>query len=167
MKRTWIKGYIGRYKIQEDGKVFSFYENGKIKIMKFNLQKGYLTIALCLNSRVKRFSIHRLLFESFKGNIPINLQINHIDGNKLNNSLANLELVTPLENTRHAWRIGLSKKRLGEDTSLSKLAPSQILEIKELKKQGLFQWQIAEKFRIHQSNVSYILSGKTWSHVKA
>ena len=57
-----------------------------------------------------RLSKHRLLALYFIPNLENKEQVNHIDGNKLNNDLSNLEWVTAKENSNHAWRIGLQKK---------------------------------------------------------
>lgn len=52
---------------------------------------------------------HRMIWESVHGPIPAGLQINHINGVKHDNRIANLELVTPSENTRHAYKLGLRR----------------------------------------------------------
>lgn len=68
--------------------------------------RGYLAI----NSRGKHVgSAHRMIWESVHGPIPEGLQINHINGVKADNRIANLELVTPSENAKHAYRLGLSR----------------------------------------------------------
>ena len=59
------------------------------------------------------------------------LQVNHIDGNKLNNHINNLEWTTCSENVKHAFNIGLKTQR-GEYNNLSKLTEEQVLEIIEL-----------------------------------
>jgi transcriptional regulator CtsR len=53
--------------------------------------------------------VHRIIWESVYGPIPEGMQINHINGVKDDNRIANLELVTPSENTKHAYRLGLAR----------------------------------------------------------
>lgn len=67
---------------------------------------GYAFVRLCKNGKVSNKRIHKLVANAFLG--ESNLQIDHIDGNKLNNNLNNLEYVTPKENTNRAWRKGLA-----------------------------------------------------------
>lgn len=70
---------------------------------------GYLKIKLSIKGKTYYRTIHRLVAETFIPN-PNNLpQVNHIDGNKLNNDVSNLEWVTPKENTLHAYLTGLHK----------------------------------------------------------
>ncbi len=168
MKRTSpikyrdVIGYEKYYRIYDNGDIFS-YRKGFLEPQLNN--DGYYSITLCVDYKIKRFLVHRLLFLNFVGDIPDGLQINHIDGVKTNNNLSNLELCTPLENTRHAWSLGLVKKKLGEQTSLAKITETKVREIRKLFKLGLTQVEIAKKFNIHQTNVHYIISNKTWSHV--
>ena len=163
-----IQGYRGRYRIYEDGRIWSAW--GK-KFKKRRISKDGYVVTVLWNKRAKSvkckwFSIHRLLYLYFIGKIPKGKQINHKNGIKTDNRLENLEIVTPLENTRHAWRIGLSKRLHGEETSLAKLNDSNIRQIRALKNTGKTQKEIAKVFDVDQTNIHYILSGKTWSHVK-
>ena len=64
---------------------------------------GYKTV----NIKEKKYSIHRLVAEAFIPNPENKAQVNHKDGNKLNNCVSNLEWVTPKENVQHAFKIGL------------------------------------------------------------
>lgn len=95
------------YYITDDGRVWS--EKTK-KYLATNLDKyGYVKVRLVSpNSKRHTYSIHRLMLENFN---PVEnmeeLQVNHIDGNKLNNHLNNLEWTTPHENVQHAFDIGL------------------------------------------------------------
>lgn len=90
------------------------------------------------------------------------LEVNHIDGDKRNNNLYNLEWCTSSENQKHAYRMGLNKLRYGENNNFSKLKEKDIKKIFELRKQGLTQKEIAELIGCTRSNISYILNKKTW-----
>ncbi len=78
----------------------------KEKIIKLNINKyGYLYVSIWKNNKSKNNVIHRLVLLTFNG--KSNLSVNHIDGNKENNNLNNLEYCTCKENTNHAIKIGL------------------------------------------------------------
>ena len=68
---------------------------------------GYLIVTLCHEGIHKNKRVHRLLAEAFIPNPQNKAHVNHIDGNKLNNSLDNLEWATPKENTHHSIKMGL------------------------------------------------------------
>ncbi len=163
MKCKDINGYEGIYKIYESGKVWSYRRKRFLRTPKD--RDGYKRVTLCVDKKIKNMTIHRWLYITFVGDIPKTHQINHKDGNKINNNLQNLELVTPKENTQHAWASGLAKKQVGEKTSLAKLTKNKILKIREMHLLGQSQVHIAKHFGIHQTNVHYILKGKTWNHV--
>ena len=102
-----IPSFKGRLKINKNGEVFSLITN---KVLKTNfLPSGYEIIVLMLKNprRTKTLYIHRLLAETFLENPTNKLYVNHIDGNKKNNTLENLEWATPAENNIHAYRTGL------------------------------------------------------------
>ena len=102
-----IEGYEGIYQISSHGRVRSF-KNGKIKIMKPRINdKGYNTACLRKDGKSKYKLVHRLVAEAFIPNNDGKPYVNHIDGNKLNNNINNLEWVTPSENTLHAISTGL------------------------------------------------------------
>jgi len=121
MAEKLIDGYDGIYKIDDKGNVYTKYKPKTGKIwskwtkLKWVLDKhiGYYLVTLVhpiTKKRTNKF-IHRLLMESFIPNSDPKKykHVNHIDGNKENNDLSNLEWVTPGENTRHAIKLGLSK----------------------------------------------------------
>jgi len=107
MKEIWkdIEGYEGLYQVSNLGRVKSIITN---IIMKPSYCKSnYLKVKLCKNGRQKTIQIHRLVAENFIDNIYNKPQINHIDCNKENNRVDNLEWVTAKENTAHAINNGL------------------------------------------------------------
>ena len=107
-----IKGYEGLYKISNLGRIKSLPRNGTIKnerIIKYSLDKyGYPQVILH-NKKYKCFRVHRLVAKTFIPNPENKLTVNHIDGNKLNNCVDNLEWNTVEENNNHALRMGLQR----------------------------------------------------------
>ena len=119
----YIKGYEGYYAISKCSKVYSIprviIQTNSVKypikgrILKTGLNSaGYLYVILCKNKKTKHLTIHRLVVESFIGEIPKGLTVNHKDGNKQNNNLSNLEIITYKENTRHAMKNGLHRNEM-------------------------------------------------------
>ena len=109
-----IKGYEGLYEVSNDGRVRRLrftngsYDFEKVRECKQALNTwGYMTVSLSKNGKGNTKRVHRLVANAFLG--ESNLQIDHIDGNKQNNRLDNLEYVTPKENTNRAWSKGLAK----------------------------------------------------------
>lgn len=110
-----IKGYEGLYEASEDGRVRSLDRIGRCghhgtllykgRELKANVgTHGYKYVALSKEGKVKGFLLHRLIGYVFCDNqSDDNKEINHIDGNKLNNHANNLEWVTPSYNTKHGW----------------------------------------------------------------
>ena len=90
--------------------------------------KGYLMLPLPFNKKQKSFCVHRIIAETFidmpKLEYGIKLTVNHIDGNKQNNNISNLEWMTYSENNYHAYKVlgkvsGI-KGKTGEKSKLSK-----------------------------------------------
>ena len=93
------------YSISNFGNVYS---SKRTRILKpTNTTKGYIQVHLSKNGKVKNAPIHRLVAKAFIENVDNKPQVNHIDGNKKNNNVTNLEWCTNLENQRHARKIGL------------------------------------------------------------
>lgn len=122
-----IKGYEGLYEVSNDGRVRRLrFINGshnfeKIKECKQTLNTwGYMTVNLSKNGKSNTKRVHKLVANAFLG--ENNLQVDHIDGNKQNNNLNNLEYVTPKENTNRAWKKGLAKYTEERKEKLRKIA---------------------------------------------
>ena len=117
-------GYEGKYQVSNLGRVkrLGGYEKGHIRhnvanaeyyrkehIVKPNIRKdGYMFAHLYKNGVSKAFCLHRIIWEAFNGPIPDGLFVNHIDENPSNNTLTNLNLMTPKENTN--WGTGIRRR---------------------------------------------------------
>lgn len=82
---------------------------------------GYYSVSLCDGNTERHVSLHRIVATAFIPNPEKKLEVNHIDGDKSNNCLDNLEWVTPKENIAHASRLGL-RKNVGYDSKRSQKA---------------------------------------------
>lgn len=116
MEEIWkpIKGYEGLYEISNFGNIKSLERKAKNRgkgkrfirerILKPSIDRpnGYYQIKLSKNGKMKTFKIHKLVIEHFFKKISKGLVVNHIDGNKLNNNINNLEICTQKDNIRHA-----------------------------------------------------------------
>lgn len=151
------------YFATEDGHIYSghlkrnIYEStDKDGYKKVNLQNG--------DGSRKVFSVHRLVLASFSPrNDMEQLQVNHIDGDKTNNTLSNLEWVTAKENVAHAFKTGLRKNIEDNNPGPHKLCSSQVKEIIELllTKQYTHR-EIAEKYGVGINAIENIKYHKTW-----
>ncbi len=156
-----IPGYDD-YFISKDGFVLS-EKWGKSRILKFRHDgSGYRRV----NLYGKDLSIHRLVAMVYMSDFDSNLEVNHIDGDILNNNLENLEMVTHKENMQHAHRIGLVKVSRGETHHLAKLTEKKVLEIRALLDEGNWkQYKIAAKYKVGAKLISEIKRRKAWRHL--
>lgn len=152
-----IPGFRGRYLISNKGDVFCIPE---LRFIPQSLHdKGYLKVSLIKNGTHTRYFVHRLVMLTFVRKSK--LQVNHKDGNKKNNSILNLEYVTPKQNIRHSFIKGFHHS--GEKCTFSKLSLSQVNKIrKEYKSGKISQSKLAKKFGISQPTICDIMKGRTW-----
>jgi hypothetical protein len=147
------------------------------KVLKAAISRtGYERITFGLDKKKKDIRVHRAVYEAWWGELGT-LQVNHIDGNKRNNSPANLEAVTPLENSRHAVETGLYPtgdrhwthrcpgRFRGEDIGTSKLTEPGVREIRRRRASGELLSSIAKDFGVGETLVSMVARRKIWKHV--
>lgn len=143
---------------------------GNVKGKKNNImignKKRYHRITLTeRNKNIKwTISVHRLVAELFIGEIE-GFVINHKDGNKLNNHVDNLEIVTIKENIRHAFDTGLAIGNIGEKNGNSILTEDKVLKIYNLIFLGKNNNEIAKIFNINFRTASQIRNGTKWKHL--
>lgn len=145
------------FKKHKSGYLVSNYGRIKGKTKEFlKLSKsssGYLISTIGL--------VHRVVYETFNGDILNGNEINHLDRNKENNHINNLESVTKSENQKHRYRNSIECIS-GEKNPMSFLMEKDILSIYEMFRNGISNYEIAEKYNIHDRYVSCIRSGKRW-----
>lgn len=143
------------------------------KILKFRKnKKGYMYFNVHLNGRGKVGTVHRLVAVTFLGEPRFIADVNHIDGNKENNRLDNLEFTTSSENAIHAFKNGLRKAPKGEKCGTSVLTSKEVLEIRSKYIKGINQHKtgygsikLAKEYNVGQSTVLHIINRRTWSHI--
>lgn len=153
MKTLSINDYI----ITKDGKIIN-KKRGNILKPQLN-GKGYLRVSI----GKKLMFVHRLVAEKYIPN-PNNLpQVNHKDGNKLNNSVDNLEWVSNKQNREHALENGLHL--CGEQCSWSKLKEKNVIYILEHYPEISIK-ELALKFNVNRNTISDIVHHRSWKQLK-
>lgn len=141
---------------------------------------GYFQICTSINGKNKNIKIHKAVAETFIPN-PDNLRdVNHIDGNKQNNNINNLEWVTHQDNMLHANKIGLHpstmntnnlwiEKTCGESSNLSKLTEEEVRYIRKhyttYANGTTNKNELAKLFNTTPMNINSIIMRKTWKHI--
>ena len=154
-----------RYKIERDGSVWTRVGRGGSLMQDKQWRKldlkpnrnGYI----CINYERKKVSRARLVYAKFGKNcLEEDLVINHIDGNKLNDSIKNLELITQAENNTHRYRTLGKKPVIGNFKLTYEIAEL----IRKEKKSGTSQNQLAKKYGVAKSTISDIVNCKIWKN---
>jgi hypothetical protein len=132
-------------------------------------KSGYLDYWVWHKGVKTRFKAHTLIYTTFVGPVPDGHCINHKNGLKDDNRLANLEVMTLSENMKHSFRV-LGRKppnnpSPGEKNGSAKLTPEKVREIRRLCASGQYQYVVGRMFGVSQSAVQFIVNRRTWSHV--
>ena len=164
-----IPGYEGIYQVSNQGQVKSLKRYGRKndKMLRLGSSRdGYLKVILYRDETRKSFTVHSLVMLVFTEERPSGLEINHIDGVKANNHIDNLEYCTSSENRQHAYDTGLQVAIVGENSAVSKLTESQVLEIRaRYKAGGIFQRELAREYGVSLATVNQIINRKRWNHI--
>lgn len=115
---------------------------------------------------VKTYTVHRLVSRAFIGPKPDGHHVNHIDGDKKNNAAANLEYVTPLQNTRHAAALGLRASQKGEANPASRLTADMVRSIRQRRQDGETLKSLADEHGVGIANICNICKRRTWKHIE-
>lgn len=166
-KLVEIDGLQPWYFVSTYGRVYSKLFDGLVR-QRF-VGRGYKTVTLRkIDNTPIDYLVHRLVMITF---CPIdnmeNLQINHIDTNKINNHMSNLEWCTQSENIIHAYKHGLFNQ--GEDNNLALISNSTAIQICEALEQGKSIREICDlvnlDYKQHNRLVRCIKNRKTWKNI--
>ncbi len=159
-----IQGFEN-YEVDELGQVWSLPKKTRkgtrlIKALR-HPKTGYMYLDLCKDGNVKKFTVHRLVALAYLPNPENKPQVNHINGDKTDNRLENLEWCTRSENQKHSIDIGLRSAK-GVKNSQCKLTEQDVLYIRNSKENGSI---LAKKFNISNPTICDIRNGRSWTHI--
>jgi hypothetical protein len=174
-----IPGYEGVYYASDYGRIKRldsvitrklpssdfFQQSIKGRILAQNISKfGYCYVGLHRQGKRVMCSVHRLVLTAFTGIQKDGIEVNHIDGDKINNSLKNLEWVSRRDNIIH--RCNVLKKAIGDEHPARKLNSTEIPIIRTYIEKGESMASIGKRFGVSQGAIIKIKHGKTWAHVE-
>jgi hypothetical protein len=136
-----IPGYEGRYQATECGDIYSSLSGKKMRPGPGG--KGYLRVVLWKDGVCKNKYVHRLVAETWLDGFSADITVNHKDGNKKNNHIENIELVTLSENIKHSHRSLPRKRTLARNY---KGGMAQLLTMVSEWKSGMSMYGVAKKY---------------------
>lgn len=166
-----VVGYEGIYKVSDLGNVLSLtrgnglpWRNGvsrkKKQVLNIN---GRPTITLWRNGVCKTVLIHRLVAIAFIPNPENKPTVNHKNGVKTDNSVANLEWMTSRENCIHNTRV--LKNNCGEKHFNAKLSAADVLNIRKEVNSGGCEFSLSKKYGVTVSNIRHIRDRLIWKFI--
>ena len=160
-----------RYDVRENGDVIPLCGPKKGSPFKrMTHSSGYHQVQLKFkDGKLKKCYLHRIVAYHFLDN-PDNLpEVNHIDGDKTNNHVSNLEWCTRKGNAQHALKSGLLSEKTflpkGESNKNSKLNEDDVLDIRWLYSEGVSMARLAKEWCLDASTIHHVVKYKTWRHV--
>ena len=128
---------------------------------------GYLFLMLCGGKRIDReqWFVHRLVACTFLGNLDKSAEVNHVDCNKKNNDVSNLEVTTRYGNYLHAVAHGLNRQAAqGVNHRAAKLSEVEVLLIRE---RGVRESSttLGREYGVHPATIRKIVNRRIWGHL--
>lgn len=151
------------YEVDELGNVYRI-ETGKRIRQNIN-RDGYATVCLWKNNKSVVKTVHRLVALAFLPNPENKPCVNHIDGVKHHNFLANLEWNTYSENTKHSFDNGLQIPLKGSEVYAAKFTEEEVENICRLMEQGYRNIEIEEITGLPRGLMKRIRGKNAWTHI--
>jgi len=155
-----VDGFDG-YQIDEEGNVYG--KDGRVLKPSY-CGRGYKAVALRKNGKTITCYIHRLVASNFIENAESKKTVNHKDGNRLNNSVENLEWNTYSENNEHARCTGLNTN-IGSTHYLAKLKEEDVIFIRSNYKEGDTYQKWGDIYGLSRASIRDIIIGNTWKNL--
>jgi 5,10-methylenetetrahydrofolate reductase len=178
MEETWkpIKGYEDYYEVSSLGRFRSLPKivggrwgkcqyKGKVIQTIENPAHGYGQVSLVGADGKRTHRAHRIVAEAFIENPDDKPYVNHIDCDKMNNRVENLEWVTAKENTAHLQRLGRGNPSRGEDSPSAILSAKLVKLIRKMRMEGWSMPDLAMLNGVSTSTISDIVNLRTWKHI--
>lgn len=135
------------------------------RILSLDLSSDYARVTLYTRNgkRNQHVWIHQAVAGAFLGPCPPGYQVNHRNGEKKDNTLPNLEYVTPSENQIHRSRV--LRKNMGETHHRAKLTEDLVREIRKAYKPGMGYRNLARDYGVSESTITHVITRRVWAHV--
>ena len=179
MQEIWkpVPGFEGRYDVSNMGNVrtvgrFINAPRGRERwIQERNLSthittRGYVQTMFKIGTKNIHQLIHRVVASAFIQNPHELPQVNHIDGDKTNNHVENLEWCTSQDNCTHARREKLYEQARGERGGGAKLTNEEVLFIRTRLASGETHTAIANDYSISRTVITRIANGTRWATIR-
>lgn len=166
-----IAGYDGRYHVSDQGRVRAMYARKSIKvgqIIKGHATGGYHYVLLTKDGKQIHHSRHRLVLSTFA---PIDgwqdLDVNHENGDKSDNTLKNLTWMTHQQNILHAMHVTKTMNPFNNIRQIGlKLDEEKVRHIRKLWNDGQSQHSLAKLYNVTPMCINNIVNRKTWKHIE-
>jgi len=172
-----VKGYESYYEVSNEGNIRTIeriiklpthqYLKKQKLLTQFKDNRGYFHVKLYNgNGKCKSLTTHRIVALTFLNNPKELIEVNHIDHNKHNNCLSNLEWITRSDNIKHSYICRDPKTYKGSGNKNSKLIEEEVINIrKEYKNTKTTYKQLSNKYNVGITLIGYIINNKIWNHV--
>ncbi|MCD6674843.1 MAG: NUMOD4 motif-containing HNH endonuclease [Burkholderiaceae bacterium] len=164
-----VVGFESLYSVSSFGRIKRTANGGRAQIGRILAvqtdKQGYVRIKLSHNGTAFPRKIYRLVAEAFIGPIPNGMTVNHKNGDKGNNRVENLEIVSRADNVRHAFRVLGTASVRGERNPRAILNEERVREIRRRLDDGEGISQVARDVGFNKHTIYDIKHRRSWAHV--
>lgn len=158
--------YFKKFYVTKCGQIFSDTKGKMRKLKQRTNDFGYLMVSVLdpFDNKFKGRRVHRLVCETYLPNPENKKEVNHIDCNKKNNNLINLEWSTSQENKDHAWA-NYMYPIYGEQSVYASITETQVHSICQALQDGARNIDVVKSFGVSKAIVSQLRNGTNWKYI--